>query len=227
MYREIVKWPSISLKKKSAAAIVGTELCSTVIADLKDTFRVKDGYGLAAPQIGYSSRVIVVNPSLIGMPPEYQFEDHLVMINPIINCSGEKAISNEACFSVPGVSEAVFRYSQCDVSFTLEDGSSKTIKGLTDLAAFCIQHEVDHLEGKLFLDRMKNLKRSLLLKRLKKAVKRKEQARLLAQREFEDDVMSYSDDTSQSRKKHKPRTDKDRKRKKQAQLSKRRNRKKK
>jgi len=225
VYKEIVKWPAASLKKKSADVIIGTELCNTVVADLKDTFRVKDGYGLAAPQIGYSSRVIVVNPSLIGMPEDHQFQDYLVMINPIISCYGEKARSNEACFSVPGISDVVERYSQCDVSFTSEDGNSETIEGLTGLASFCIQHEVDHLEGKLFLDRMKNLKRSILLKKLRKAAKKKEQARLLAQKEWEEDVMSYSGDSPQIKRGHKPRTDKDRKRKRQAKLSKRRNRK--
>ena len=230
MYREIVKWPSPGLKQKSKQATFGSESCSTVVADLKDTFRVKDGYGLAAPQIGYQTRIIVVNPSLIELSEDHQFDDQLIMINPELKCSGELVLSAEACFSVPDLTEYVKRYESCRLEFTSESGDSVVIPHVTGLAAFCVQHEVDHLDGKLFVDRLSRVKRNIISKRMKKRHKRKESLRLQAQKEWDEDVLSYSslsdNDTTSSRKKT-VKSMKDRKRLKTAKNSRKKNRKKK
>ena len=227
MYREIVKWPSSSLKKVSPKVDVNTEFCSTVVADLKDTFRVKDGYGLAAPQIGYSARVIVINPSLIELASEYEHEDQLIMINPVVKHFGEPVMSRESCFSVPDLSEVVFRYPGCSVEFISEDGNKKSIKNATGLAAFCIQHEVDHLDGTLFIERASKLKRRIILKKLKKTAQRKEQARVLAQKEFQEDMLIYDDPEAVASKKYKPRSEKQKSRAMFAKMSRKKNRKKK
>ena len=143
MYREIVKWPSQSLKRKSQPAEIEAEECRNIIQDLKDTFRVKDGYGLAAPQIGFNTRIITVNPSAIGMDDEFASLEQLIMVNPEIECSGDLTLSKEACFSVPDVSEVVGRYPHCVVTFTNEERNQQTIE-LTGLAAFCIEHSASN-----------------------------------------------------------------------------------
>jgi peptide deformylase len=225
MYREIVKWPSASLNQKSIPAIIDSEECQQVIEDLKDTFRVKDGFGLAAPQIGSNVRIITVNPSAIEMDAAHQIGEQLIMINPEIECSGECVLSKEACFSLPGIAAAVKRYPECMVTFAREDKEIETIH-LSGLAAFCVQHEVDHLDGKLFIDRLSKLKKSLVVKKQRKLYKRREAARLQVQREFEDDARLYGS-SSDSNRRSKPRSVKERKKRLARKQSKKRNRSKK
>ena len=132
------------------------------------------------------------------------------MVNPEVQCAGDLVLSKEACFSVPDVSEVVQRHPHCTVTFTNEERKQQTIE-LSGLAAFCIQHEIDHLDGVLFIDHLSRLKKSLVMKKQKKLKKRRAQVRLQMQREFEEDQMLYVDSTTPEHNTRKRRTVKERK----------------
>ena len=181
MYRKVLEWPTPSLSTKSSPVVKGKS--EDIISDLKDSFRVTGGLGLAAPQIGFKKRALVISPVNLSISSD----EMLVMINPELELSGDKFDSHEACFSIPYISHVVPRYSQCLVRFYNEDWEEQELK-VEGLASACIQHEVDHLDGILYIRRIKSpFKRSSLLKKLKKhrkAVKEKERQ---AKDEFERD----------------------------------------
>ena len=181
LYRKVIEWPNPKLSKKSVP--LDRENASSVIADLMDSFRVTGGLGLAAPQIGISKRAIIVNPSYLKISED----DTLVMINPKLELSGELFKSHEACFSIPYISEIVPRHSQCTVRFYNENWEEQELK-VEGLAAACIQHEVDHLDGILFVRRLKShFKRSSVYKKVTKQRKKEEAARKQAMSDFERD----------------------------------------
>ena len=181
LYRKVIEWPNPKLSKKSVA--LDKESAAGVIADLTDSFRVTGGLGLAAPQIGISKRAVVVNPSHLKISED----EMLVMINPKLELSGELFKSHEACFSIPYISEIVPRHSQCTVRFYNENWEEQELK-VEGLAAACIQHEVDHLDGILFVRRLKShFKRSSVYKKVTKQRKKEEAARKQAMSDFERD----------------------------------------
>ena len=203
MFRKVIQWPDLSLKQKSTP--LTKEDYGPIVDDLLDTFNVTGGLGLAAPQIGIYRRVIVVNPSHL----DFEDGESLVMINPVLTLSGEMWQSEEACFSVPFVMERVPRYSQCKVVFYNEKWEERWFN-LKGLAAACIQHEVDHLDGVLYLDKLSRLKRQLLTKKIKKEMKRISRLRKETTADFERDhaelQMVYDDKKSKTThsKKRKP-----------------------
>lgn len=134
------------------------------LKDLRDTFNVIEGLGLAAPQIGIFKRAIVVNPKIIS----FDSDDPVVMINPILETSGDLKTDVEACFSVPGgVMGKVERPQKCRVTYMDSAGDSKSLEA-EGYAAVCLQHEIDHLDGVLYIDRMGPLSRRMLLKKVQK-----------------------------------------------------------
>ena len=192
MYKKIVRWPSSSLFKE-CRPVKFNDSYFAKLDDLIDTFRVVQGYGLAAPQIGCSLRAFVINPHAIGI--DGYDEEYMEIINPVLECSGDMFISNEACFSIPEVSAGVSRYENCELKFSDRNGSQHTILAV-GLASACIQHEYDHLDGLLFLNRVSNLKRSILKRKINKIRRRKAQARELAKKQFDEDSRLYEDDSS-------------------------------
>lgn len=181
MYRKVLEWPNPALTKKSLP--VDKESSSSVIQDLKDSFTITGGLGLAAPQIGIRKRAIIVNPSHLKISDD----DKLVMINPKLVLGKEMFKSQEACFSVPFVSSFVPRHSQCTVSFYNEDWEEQHLE-VTGLASACIQHEVDHLDGILYIRKIGSpLKMSFLLKKVKKQRKKIQDERKASQADFEKD----------------------------------------
>jgi len=116
------------------------------------------GVGLAAPQVGVSKRIIIVDGEEDGL---------IVLINPIIVKSEGEVVGEEGCLSIPGIYSQVKRSSKVTVKALNENGDSIEItkEGLT---ARALQHETDHLNGILFIDRIGRLKRTILLKKLKK-----------------------------------------------------------
>jgi len=196
VYKKIVTWPNRSLFKE-CAPIKFTDSYFAKLDDLVDTFRVIQGYGLAAPQIGYHLRAFVINPQMLGI--EGFDGEYMEIINPTIECSGEEFVANEACFSVPEVGARVKRYENCEVKFSDRNGSQHTLRTVGFPSA-CLQHEYDHLEGILFLGRVSSLKRSMLTRKISKIRKRKAQAAKLAREQFQEDSMLYQDE-SPSRKK--------------------------
>ncbi|MBT5684401.1 MAG: peptide deformylase, partial [Gammaproteobacteria bacterium] len=123
------------------------------------------GIGLAATQVNFHQRLIVIDISETNNQP-------LILINPTI-VSGEGEIeTNEGCLSVPGFYEPVDRYQQIQFEAIGRDGEPFSMEAV-DLLAVCIQHEIDHLEGKLFVDYLSSTKRQLIRKKLQKLQKQR------------------------------------------------------
>lgn len=141
----------------------GLEL-KELISNMFETLETKDsGVGLAAPQIGRSIRLFITK---IG-------EDKRVFINPeILEYSEETCFITEGCISVPGIREEVERPKEVVVKFQDEEGNEHQ-ETFTGFLARVIQHEYDHLEGKIFINRLSNLKRTLLKSKLKNVLKGK------------------------------------------------------
>lgn len=135
--------------------------------NMLETMYDAPGIGLAAPQVGISKRLIVIDVSDDGSDP-------MVLINPqIIESSGHTKYK-EGCLSVPEIYEMVERASHVKVKALNEQGENIEFEA-DDLLAICIQHEIDHLNGKLFIDHLSSLKRKILIDKLTKL--KKKQAR--------------------------------------------------
>lgn len=132
-----------------------------VIDDMFETMRDAEGIGLAAPQVGIARRVIVVDVHEPEVPP-------FALVNPrIVEFSPERERAEEGCLSMPGLQAVVERPARVTVEGLDRDGNPLRVSG-GDLLARCVQHEVDHLDGVLFLDRVGPLKRDMLLRKWKK-----------------------------------------------------------
>ena len=131
--------------------------------DMMDTMYAANGIGLAAIQIGIPKRIIVMD---ISKDPEKKEPRYFV--NPVIkNKNPEKATHEEGCLSVPDQFAEIDRPSTCDVEYLDYNGKKKILHS-EGLLATCIQHEMDHLEGILFIDYLSKLKRSIIVKKLSK-----------------------------------------------------------
>ena len=131
--------------------------------DMLDTMYHAKGIGLAAIQIGVPKRIIVMDIS-----KEEGKKEPLYFVNPVIkNKDPEKATYEEGCLSVPNQFAEIDRPSKCEVEYLDYDGEKKLLKA-DGLLATCIQHEMDHLEGILFIDYLSKLKKSMIIKKLSK-----------------------------------------------------------
>jgi len=135
-----------------------TDEIRTLVADLFDTMYAAEGIGLAANQVGLTQRVAVVDAG-----------DHprIVLINPVVVEQDGKDRAEEGCLSIPDLFGDVDRSMRIVVETTLLDGTRERYE-LEDLPARAVQHEIDHLDGVLFLDRLGVFKRQMLLKKWKK-----------------------------------------------------------
>ncbi len=129
-----------------------------LIKDMAETMYTDSGVGLAAPQVGVSKRIIIIDGEEEGL---------IVLINPMIVRSEGEVVAEEGCLSVPGIYSKVKRSSKVTVKALNENGDSIEItkEGLT---ARALQHEIDHLDGILFIDRIGRMERQILLNKLKK-----------------------------------------------------------
>lgn len=140
----------------------------TLIDDMIETMYDADGVGLAAPQVGVTKRVIVIDCN-----PRSDDEGHplprqpLAIVNPTVTQAEGKIVWEEGCLSVPEYVDEVERAAKVVVEGLDRDGQPLRIEA-DDLLAVCLQHEIDHLEGVLFVDRLSRLKQTLVKKRLKK-----------------------------------------------------------
>jgi peptide deformylase len=133
----------------------------TLIGDMFDTMYAEEGVGLAAPQVGIGLRVIVIDPRENDIEP-------FALINPqIVRLGDEVGRDEEGCLSIPGLKEIVERPTTVVIEAMNPDGEPVSIDA-AGLLARILQHEVDHLDGILFLDRVSALKRKLLLNRWQK-----------------------------------------------------------
>jgi len=162
MVREIVIWPDPVLKKAAAPVPRVDEEIRQLIDDMAETMYAADGVGLAAPQVGISSRIVVIDTS-----PRQEGQKLLHLVNPeIVKTEGE-TVYTEGCLSVPGEAEEVERAAKVWVRALGRDGKPFEIEG-EGLLAIALQHEIDHLDGVLFVDHLSSLKRELIRKRMKK-----------------------------------------------------------
>jgi peptide deformylase len=137
-----------------------TDEIRALVSDLRDTMYAAEGIGLAAPQIGVPLRVFVYDVNEPEIEPG-------ALINPrIVEVSG-KMKEAEGCLSIPGVTELVERSARVVLEGLAPDGSPVRVEA-TGLLSRCLQHEQDHLDGVLFIDRLSPLKRRMLLKKWSK-----------------------------------------------------------
>ena len=162
MIRPILKFGATPLHVRAADVGELTPDIQKLIDDMIETMYAAPGIGLAAPQIGVSLRIFVIDLSL-GRKPD----DLLVFINPeFVELEGMQ-LEEEGCLSVPGFNATVARPTRAVVRGLNRSGSMRTVEG-TELLARALQHEMDHLDGKLFLDRVRGIKRDLIVKKIRK-----------------------------------------------------------
>ena len=167
MIRTILTYPNPELKKKSAPVAIITDSVRELVRDMADTMYDAPGIGLAAPQIGSHQRVIVIDISGNNEPP-----DLIVAINPIIVHAEGDAYEEEGCLSVPDYAANVKRHARIVVKALDIDGAECTWKA-EDLLAIAFQHEIDHLDGILFVDHLSALKREIFQRKARKAAEDK------------------------------------------------------
>jgi peptide deformylase len=158
--------PDPRLKKVSEPVKAVDAGIRKLMDDMLETMYQAPGIGLAAPQVGVLKRIIVLDIAREGEDPQ-----PLKLVNPeVVWVSDDDATYNEGCLSVPEHYADVARPAQCRVRYLDHDGKAKEIAA-EGLLATCLQHEIDHLDGVLFIDHITALKRNIILRKLLKAKK--------------------------------------------------------
>jgi len=166
---DILHFPDPRLRIKAKPVPAVTDATRRLIKDMLETMYAAPGIGLAATQVGVDERVIVVDVSDDSDEPQ-------VFINPEILTQEGRETSQEGCLSVPGVYEDVERAERIRVRAL--DRHGKRLEFDADgLLAVCIQHEIDHLNGKLFVDYLSDLKRQRIRKRVEKEERERQERR--------------------------------------------------
>ncbi len=174
--REVLKYPDPFLRETCESVVEVTSDIRDLMEDMVETMRVERGVGLAAPQVGVGKRVVVLN-----IPEEPEERDDAEqgegerkfnwtlykLINPEIVYSDGEVKFEEGCLSLPGINADVKRFAEVVVRALDENGRPLELKA-DGFFAIALQHEIDHLDGVLFIDRVSRLKRELLLRRYRK-----------------------------------------------------------
>ncbi len=164
--KKILTVPDVMLRKVSAPVITVDKEIKKLMDDMLETMYAAPGIGLAAVQVGVLKRVIVIDLS-----KEDEKKTPLFIVNPeIIFKSNDLVSYEEGCLSIPNQFAEVKRPSSCKISFLDYNGKKKEMHA-EGLLATCIQHEIDHLNGILFIDYLSKLKKDLILKKTKKQKK--------------------------------------------------------
>ena len=164
--RKILTEPNPFLRQKSKPVEKVDDSIREIMDDMLETMYQAPGIGLAAIQIGIPKRIIVLD---ISKDPEKK--EPLYFVNPEkVYTSEDQATYEEGCLSVPGQFAEIDRPNKCHIKYLDYNGDSKELKA-EGLLATCIQHEIDHLEGILFIDYLSKLKRSMITKKLSKQKK--------------------------------------------------------
>ena len=162
MILKIYKWPSEKLREVADSVSDSIEDIQQLVADLFETMYDDQGIGLSATQCGIKKRVLVIDTSQV-----HQEGRKLSMINPVIVEGEGKITSTEGCLSFPKVFADISRIEKITVRY-LDSEYQEHVETFTGLESVCIQHEMDHLEGKVFVDYLSSLKRDRLIKKMKK-----------------------------------------------------------
>jgi peptide deformylase len=157
---ELVKAPDPRLKLVSQPVAEVDASLRRFMDDMVDTMYAENGIGLAAIQVGVPKRVAVID-----LDPGGPNSKQLYLVNPrIVEASGEVSTYHEGCLSVPEVWDDVKRPARLTVEYTDQHGDKQTVTA-DGLFATCLQHEIDHLNGRLFIDHLSKLKRSIALRK--------------------------------------------------------------
>ncbi len=166
--REIVTMGDPVLRAEAQEVTDFDDDLRTLVRDMFETMYHADGIGLAAPQIGLSKRVIVVDLRRREEDEDGTEPERVALVNPrIVWSSDDTAKQSEGCLSIPGLEEVVERPVSVRVEGMDPEGAEVVLEA-DELFARALQHEIDHLDGVLFLDRVSPLKRRMLLKKWRK-----------------------------------------------------------
>ena len=172
--REILVWPDPRLKQKAKPVAAVDAAVRRLCDDMAETMYESNGVGLAAPQVGVHLNVIAMDvdqrPAQEGEEREQKKkgEGLFWLINPVITLAEGEFTYTEGCLSIPDEYEDVTRYGHVVVEFLGRDGKKQKLEANDTLLSVCVQHEMDHLQGKLFVDHLSVLKRELIKRRMKK-----------------------------------------------------------
>jgi peptide deformylase len=162
MILNILKYPEPVLSQPGEPVTEFDSELRKLAADMFETTYASQGVGLAAPQVGVSKRLTVIDLSM-GKDPK----DRLVLVNPEIIFSEGRLYEEEGCLSFPDIREKIVRAAKVRIRAQNEYGKWFEMDG-EELLARCMQHEIDHLDGMLFIFRMSGLKRDLNLRKIRK-----------------------------------------------------------
>ena len=164
--KEIITVPDEILKKVSnPIEKIGSDE-KKLINDLFETMYHSNGIGLAAVQVGILKRVLVVDVS-----SKNEKKQPMALINPVIkNLSDERSVYEEGCLSIPETFIEIERPKICEIEYIDEKGSKKNLK-CDGLLSTCVQHEINHLDGKLIIDHLSKLKKDFIIKKISKIKK--------------------------------------------------------
>jgi peptide deformylase len=162
---QVVKWPDPVLARRGEEITVFDAALKQLVEEMFESMYEAQGIGLAAPQIALSKRITVIDVSFRKNP-----EDKLVLINPQVIAAEGKQVEEEGCLSLPDIREKVQRAARVKVKAQDVTGKWFEVEG-EELLARALQHEIDHLDGVLFIDRLSRLKRELVLRRIRKLQK--------------------------------------------------------
>ena len=169
--KKIVIEPDPILRKKSQPLEYVNKEIQKFLKDMLSTMYAAPGIGLAAVQVGVPKRLIVIDLSKDG-----EKKNPLFLINPEITYkSNETSIYEEGCLSLPGHFAEVERPAECHLNYIDYNGNKKNLKA-NGLLATCVQHEIDHLDGILFIDYLSKLKKDMIIKKL---IKQKKQEKVI------------------------------------------------
>ncbi len=159
---KVLELPDVRLRHVAKPIDNVDKETQTLMKDMLKVMYEHNGIGLAATQVGILKRICVID--LKREEEDIQY----FMANPeIIAINGEEVESNEGCLSIPEEYDTVIRNEQVTVKYLDYDNKEQTLEA-EGLLAFCVQHEIDHLNGKLFIDRLSRLKRDMILKKFNK-----------------------------------------------------------
>ncbi len=171
----VIRYPNSVLKTQAKPVEKVDESILELIENMTTTMYESRGIGLAANQVNVLLRVIVVDVNWKDQEGQIVDKNPIALINPEITKESEDlSIYSEGCLSIPGIYEEIERPSAVTVSFLNKDGKKEEIEA-DGLLATCLQHEIDHLDGKLFIDHLSRLKRNFVVKKYKKQVNENQQ----------------------------------------------------
>ena len=165
MIRSIVKFGHSQLHAAAAPVTEIDEVVATMARDMVETMHAAPGIGLAAPQIGVPLRVFVVDLSVGAAASEL-----ITLINPVFLEREGMQLEEEGCLSLPGFNATVVRPQRAVVSGLDLSGRERVYEG-KDLLARAFQHEMDHLDGRLFVDRLRGIKRDMIVRKVRKQMR--------------------------------------------------------